>query len=154
MRQSPHRIRGLALIRGVYLVCAIGYLLHSRVALALLPTQKLLGRLGRRRGKTRVHADGVVRFDPELATWAICAAARRVPWRSDCLIQALAAAAWLRRHGHEPVARLGVARGQGTLQAHAWLVLEERVIVGGENGAADAYVPIAFDASADAQPSR
>src|SRR5271157_6083205 len=37
-------------------------------------------------------------LDIKRMAWAISAVASRVPWRSDCLIQVLAADRWMRRH--------------------------------------------------------
>src|SRR5207249_927199 len=82
-------------------------------------------------------------FDPEVAGWAITVAARVVPWRSDCLVQAMAAANWLRRNGHNPIFHLGVARSeQGELTGHAWLTLNGRPITGEAAASGDPFVPI------------
>lgn len=73
-------------------------------------------------------------FDWRKAGWAIEAAAAYAPWRSDCLIRAMAAASWLRRHGYRPHFHLGVAphdAARPRLSAHAWLSMEGEVIVGG-----------------------
>ena len=73
-------------------------------------------------------------FDPLLAGWAIRTAARYAPWRSDCLIQAIAAARWLRRMGFAPEFHLGVARSDaGAIRGHAWLTLDGGTIVGAED---------------------
>lgn len=58
---------------------------------------------------------------------------RRLPWRSDCLIQALAGQKWLTRLGISSEVRVGVEkRDDGTLDAHAWLVSAEETVCGGE----------------------
>jgi hypothetical protein len=72
--------------------------------------------------------------DGELAriSWAIAAAAHRVPWRADCLIRAMAAARWLRRHGSGWHLSIGVRRSAGgQLEAHAWLGSGNTVLTGG-----------------------
>lgn len=70
--------------------------------------------------------------DAARLAWAIEAAAARVPWRSDCLIRALAARRWLARLGVCAELRLGVARAGESLAAHAWLTLDGRPLVGGD----------------------
>lgn len=63
--------------------------------------------------------------------WAVPAAASRVPWRSDCLVQALAAQNWLHAEGLQTQVHIGVAR-DGSFTAHAWLTCGDMVITGGE----------------------
>lgn len=59
--------------------------------------------------------------------------AKRLPWRSDCLIQAIAAQEWLAEHGMASELRIGVERPEnGPFGAHAWLVRDERIITGGD----------------------
>lgn len=65
-------------------------------------------------------------------SWALNVAAERVPWRSDCLIRAMAASRWLRRHGYQTEFHLGVARPHsGSAMGHAWLSCNGASIVGG-----------------------
>ena len=63
--------------------------------------------------------------------WAVPAAAVQVPWRSDCLVQALAARNWLHAEGLQTQMHVGVARDE-PFTAHAWLTCGNRVITGGE----------------------
>ncbi|HVL79374.1 MAG TPA: lasso peptide biosynthesis B2 protein [Sphingomicrobium sp.] len=64
---------------------------------------------------------------------AIGRAGARVPWRSDCLVQALAAQRWLRLGGVQSDLFIGVrpANGEG-VDAHAWLVSSGSVVTGGD----------------------
>lgn len=65
--------------------------------------------------------------------FAIPRAAARVPWRSDCLVQALAARRWLERRGIGSRLRIGVRKDQSaSLAAHAWLRAGDRIVVGGD----------------------
>ena len=67
-------------------------------------------------------------------SWALDAAARRTPWRSTCLIRALAGRAMLRRRGIPSTLYLGVNPrpiGSGGLTAHAWLRSGTMLVVGG-----------------------
>ena len=57
---------------------------------------------------------------------------KRLPWRSDCLVQAIAAQEWLARLGMASEIRIGVERPEdGPFAAHAWLVRQDRIITGG-----------------------
>jgi hypothetical protein len=64
----------------------------------------------------------------------------RVPWRADCLVQAMAAQHWLRRHGLESRIAIGVReRGEGPFEAHAWLMCGDIAVTGGD---IREYVPL------------
>ena len=70
---------------------------------------------------------------------AVARAARLVPWRSDCLVQALAAKGWLARAGLPTRIELGTRRDAGgAMLAHAWLLAGDLVVTGGDVAA---YVP-------------
>ena len=59
--------------------------------------------------------------------------APRVPWRSDCLVQALAGQRWLAREGIASEIGVGTAIGEGgAFEAHAWLRHGERILLGGD----------------------
>ena len=62
---------------------------------------------------------------------ALAGLSRRMPWRSDCLIQALAARLWLDALGAPSVLRLGAWREDGAVAAHAWLLSGGEVVTGG-----------------------
>lgn len=64
---------------------------------------------------------------------AIGRAARVVPWRSDCLVQAEAGRRWIAAMGGAAEIRLGARKGpDGQLDAHAWLLCGGRVVTGGD----------------------
>lgn len=66
-------------------------------------------------------------------SWAVPVAAARVPWRSDCFIQAMAARRWLARNGVPTELKIGVCKDPITgFEAHAWLIAEGQVIIGGD----------------------
>ena len=66
-------------------------------------------------------------------TWAVTAASARFP-PATCLIQALAAAAMLRRRGLPCQLRIGVrtrgCAGGAPIDAHAWVECEGRIAIG------------------------
>lgn len=113
-----------------FFVVAVGYLLASYCRYKLQSSAQILAELQTTLPPSRENQ----LFDWEKAVWAVAAASAHVPWRSDCLIQAMAASRWLRRHGYRPVFHLGAARSteDGLIQAHAWLSLDGGVILGGD----------------------
>lgn len=62
---------------------------------------------------------------------AISTMAAYVPWRSDCLVQALAARRWLSRVGISSKISIGVRRDDVFL-AHAWLCAGDVIVTGGD----------------------
>lgn len=67
---------------------------------------------------------------PDQIATAVRRASRVIP-AATCLPQALAARVMLARRGQASELRIGVARdAQGALQAHAWVEVEGRVIIG------------------------
>lgn len=64
--------------------------------------------------------------------WSVRAAARRTPWDSNCLAQAIAAKMMLRRRGISSTLYLGVVRPvpAAALDAHAWLRCGGHILTG------------------------
>jgi hypothetical protein len=112
---------------GALVAEALAYLAGARVAVVALPFHILARRLGARQAETLTTGP----LDPasRRVGWAIAAAARRTPWRSECLEQAIAAKAMLKRRGIEGTLYLGVA--QHPSEAHAWLRVGDRNVTGG-----------------------
>ncbi|MFW5634109.1 MAG: lasso peptide biosynthesis B2 protein [Erythrobacter sp.] len=80
--------------------------------------------------------------------FAITRMALRVPWRSDCLVQALAGQNWLARQAVASEIVVGTARGrEGTFEAHAWLSRGSTVLLGGN---VDRFNPLLGPAAAPA----
>jgi hypothetical protein len=82
------------------------------------------------------HQTGEATATPETLSrigWAVRNVARLVP-RASCLTQALAAQFLLARSGYRSQLRVGVATDPaGRLLAHAWLISNGRVVVGGSS---------------------
>lgn len=112
-----------------YLAIAAKELFLARIRLAVQP----IGIIVRDLQKERLLSDREVRaIDVARLSWAIRAAARRMPWRCDCLPQALAADRWLRRHHLQSQFFLGTAKdAAGGLEAHAWLRCKGIEVTGG-----------------------
>ena len=73
--------------------------------------------------------------------WAVATASRRVPWRSVCFHQGIAAQRMLCRRGISARLNYGVGRGENGLAAHVWVTVGETTVVGGQ--AAEGFVEIA-----------
>lgn len=57
----------------------------------------------------------------------------RVPWRADCLVQALAAQQWLRAKGVATRITIGADATEAKgFEAHAWLLEGDRAVTGGD----------------------
>ena len=111
----------------------------ARLALAVLPIRWLVP------SASRPDPSGPDPGPPDprarLVAWAIERGAVRLPWRSRCLVRALAGRWMLARRGVPSVLCLGVAREGGVVTAHAWLLVAGRAVCGGRE--APGYTPIA-----------
>ena len=65
--------------------------------------------------------------------------AARVPWKSDCLVQALAAQRWLRSARIKSTLSIGVRQQPDAgFEAHAWLSVGTTLVTGGDIAGFDA----------------
>jgi hypothetical protein len=116
----------------LYLSVAIKELAIARVRHATLPAGQIVRALERRDLTDVAGAPARGNLDIERLAWAIGAAAARVPWRADCLLAAMAADRWLRRHNRQPDFFLGASKDTaGKFSAHAWLHCDGMVVTGG-----------------------
>ena len=111
------------------LVLLVGY----RLALHLIPLDSLLRRIERRSRESRAD------FTPREAAWAVAAVARRLPG-TLCLARSLALHALLRRSGFGSELRIGVARAQPGIAAHAWVECAGETLE--DEGAAASYAAL------------
>lgn len=124
-----------------YLAIASVELLAARYRFSTVPSQRIVQELQDRSSppphrQTSPQAAIYVKW----VSWAIPLAARYVPWRSDCLIQVMAAERWLRRNGVCTDFHLGVAKdANGGLKAHAWLRYGDVTVTGGRY---DEFAPL------------
>lgn len=80
---------------------------------------------------------------PGRIAWAIRNMAPIVPG-ATCLTQALAAQHMMARHGKAASIRIGVAKeDDGAFKAHAWLMYEDQVVIGGASHDLSRYTSIA-----------
>jgi Transglutaminase-like superfamily len=108
------------LTRAVTVVFAV------RIALWLIPFRNLRDMINK---LTRTRAQQSSRFSVDQLGWAVSVAGRYVP-RATCLTQALALHMLLRREGLQSSIRLGVAKTEGSVKAHAWVESQGKVVIG------------------------
>jgi hypothetical protein len=88
---------------------------------SLRTTQRLLHRIAK---LPALHAE------PAEIARAISAAARRLPWQSTCLHNALAGEALMRAAGHECELRIAARKHEGNPVFHAWLEFQSVPVIG------------------------
>jgi hypothetical protein len=113
------------------LVESVGWLALASLAIAILPFQRIAAIASRKSLATlpeRSCENLVVRI-----RWAIAAASTRVPWRTVCFQQGLAAHLMLRRRGVNSVLYYGAAHtAENALAAHVWVRVGDLDVVGCE----------------------
>lgn len=139
MRGAMRRLRRLDGPRRRHLLAALRWLAAARAWHARHSAAECFARL--RAGPEQGTGALAPPPDLSLVLWSLEAAGKRVPWRADCVVQALAAKFWLERAGVATEFRLGVQRAGtevgpeggpgGGLLAHAWLEAEGRPVSGG-----------------------
>lgn len=114
-----------------FLLCISTVLLLScRVLLALLELDRTRWGISRlvRMSPTFPRVE-----DPDQVAWAVTCANAYLPGSGTCLAQAIVGATLLAAHGYPATVRLGVAKPETALEAHAWVEREGAVVVGGLN---------------------
>lgn len=134
MRAKLLRARSLTATQQRRLVSACARLLVAQLRRRLLSGGDILRRLrGQRQTKERSALSTQERREVQDIAWALAVVANHLPWRTDCLTQALAASSWLRRRGLPADFYVGVVkREDGALTAHAWLRSDDLMVAGGE----------------------
>ncbi len=106
------------------------WLLEVRLALWVMPFRSAHQRYDVERVAARRGGRILAAAEPEAVATAIRRARRLVP-AGTCLPQAMAARALLARRGIGSDLRIGVGKdARGRLQAHAWVEIEGRIIIG------------------------
>ncbi|MDD3926012.1 MAG: lasso peptide biosynthesis B2 protein [bacterium] len=71
------------------------------------------------------------KYTPAEITGAVKLLARSLPGDNACLVKGMAAKALLDRDGYTSRLCIGVARGDARLDAHAWVEIDGRTVIGG-----------------------
>ena len=107
----------------------------AAAALRAMPLPALRARAAR----LRRPAQFLVRGSDERIIWAIEATGRRLGRLSTCLLRALAAELLLDAGNGGICLTIGIKRTADTLEAHAWLARNGRVLIGAP---VDEYIPM------------
>ena len=108
------------------LVEAVLQLLRAWAAIRFLPFRWAVtsgsAPLGRKSGAT-----------VDRVAWAVSAASAHVPWRTVCFQQGLALQRMLRLRGFDARLHYGIGHSDvRELQAHVWVSVDDRIVIGGE----------------------
>lgn len=79
--------------------------------------------------------------DTDAVRTAVERAGRRLPWRTVCIQQGLAAHWLLRRRRFASRLHYGILQEPALLKAHVWVTLGEKVVIGEEHG--QSHLPVA-----------
>jgi hypothetical protein len=117
--------------RKFLLLSALLTVLRVRISLTFLGYKRARhSRPSTRTTRTGVRADQIARDVSRVSRFVIGA---------TCLTQAVAAQRLLSMHGYESTIRIGVKSEGKRLKAHAWLLCQQRVILGGEAESLSGY---------------
>ena len=132
MWNKLNRYRQLPKLRRLLLWEALGALAVARLGMVCLPFRRIAAWLGTPGTESPLTATTEqVNIAREIG-WAVGCLARRVPWDSSCLAQALAAMWMLRRRGLEATVSFGTDRGESReFVAHAWVRSGPCLVTGG-----------------------
>ncbi len=112
---------------------ALVQLLWARIALACVPFRHLAAWMGAPGTESPRDLHPEQEQTVEAVSWALRAAALRVPWDCRCLAQAIAGHRMLRRHGLRSTVYFGVRKDPDSpFDAHAWLRCGSWLVTGGE----------------------
>jgi hypothetical protein len=128
MASWGHKARRLAQADWPRRLEAGGWLALMRAGLWCLPFAWMVRLVGLRPGEPLDTGPYSAPAQAAAIGAAVAALAAHTPWPSTCLVQALAAAAMLRRRGLCGVLYLGVQRAPP--RAHAWLRHGDQILTG------------------------
>ena len=103
----------------------------ARLAVWFVPFRRLAAHLG----DERVESPAVDTEEQRMAAlpigWAVRTLGRRLPWMSQCLVQAVAVTWMLQRRDIPSTLYFGLAKdSDGTLKAHAWVRCGAKILTG------------------------
>jgi hypothetical protein len=126
------RFRHLGRERQSLLIEAAYELALASASVALLPFRRAIVR-----GSTPLPAAHGRSATIETLVWAVEAAARRLPWRTVCIEQGLAAQRMLRRRGIDARLHYGARNDHSAskLEAHVWVTVDEVPVIGASEAA-------------------
>ncbi len=107
-------------------------LVRARVQFARFAAKQIPHRNQRSKDNAAVQTEPDARLLARMA-YVLPRISNRLPWRSDCLVQAIAGQNWLNTHGISSEIQIGVELPEdGDFGAHAWLVSHGEIVTGGD----------------------
>jgi Transglutaminase-like superfamily len=105
----------------------------ARCAVHLRPFRYIAAGLGTPMTESPTTDVGAYHAAVAQISWAVLAVSRRIPWTSQCLVQALAAKWMLQRRRIPSTMYFGIAKdATGQLIAHAWLRSGSQILTGSQ----------------------
>jgi hypothetical protein len=116
------------------LVEAVSFLAAARLAVKTVPFKYIAKYLGTHMAESAHLVNDLVDSRARQVGWAVRTIARRTPWKSNCLAQAIAAKRMLDHRRIPSTLYLGVQKDElDVLSAHAWLRCGEQILTGGSS---------------------
>ncbi len=139
VEQSPPRPAVLVLVPAV--IRAVFELARARQQFGQLAARNIPARNAHFETISSGTADEGARRIAELIPRLFPRLAKLLPWRADCLVQAIAAQNWLGSMGQASAIVLGAKNtdSQG-FGAHAWLICGDKIITGGDVAPYTAFI--------------
>jgi len=145
MRVRPKTLSALWHLSGPewrLLAEAGGWLVAARLAVWFVPFRRLAAGLGDKMVESPAAENEVQRATVAPIGWAVQGLGRRLPWMSQCLVQAVAATWMLQRRRIPSTLYFGLAKDvSGQLEAHAWVRSGTQVLTGARGR--DAFTVVA-----------
>ena len=157
LAQSPHvpatgqrpRARDIRWLP-YYCVAGLLHLIRARIEFASFEAKAILLRNSDAKAKATAGKRATEETLSRIA-YVIPRLSDRLPWRSDCLVQATAAQNWLGSDGFASEIQIGVENpADGPFAAHAWLMYEDTIVTGGD---ISQYATILADSQQPSPPS-
>ena len=133
-RNLGSRARPLVRRHWRLLVAASAALARARGTLLLLPFERAI-----RHGSVPLSSRGEGGSVFEIV-WAVQAVGRRLPFRTMCIEQGLAAQRLLRRTGVDARLHYGARQAADALEAHVWVSVDGTTLIGGEEASGFALI--------------
>ncbi|MBU0493234.1 MAG: lasso peptide biosynthesis B2 protein [Chloroflexi bacterium] len=132
LRQHLAKLCSHTWIERGLLLEALFWLVAARLVVLLIPFRYIAPLLGSHMAMSPTALLPEQAARSRQVGWAVRAVARRTPWDSNCLAQAIAGKMMLRRRGIASTLYLGVAKDEDKdLAAHAWLRSGDQILTGG-----------------------
>lgn len=131
LRDDLKTARGLNGRQWRLLVEAGILLVIARLAVWFVPFRRVAARLGEEMAESPADLSEEQRETALLIGWAVRTLGRRLPWMSQCLVQAVAATWMLQRRRIPSTLYFGLAKDpEAGLKAHAWVRSGAKILTG------------------------